>query len=35
MKKTKLEKDLKKLGWYKEREGANHEVWTTGRAPGK
>lgn len=31
MKKKKLEKELRKLGWYKEREGANHEKWVNGK----
>lgn len=31
MKKKQLEKELKKLGWYKYAEGANHEKWTNGK----
>lgn len=31
MKKKKLEKALKKLGWYKEEEGKRHEKWTNGK----
>lgn len=30
MKKTHLEKQLKKYGWWKYAEGANHEKWTNG-----
>lgn len=30
MKKRKLEKDLTKVGWYLERHGSKHDVWTNG-----
>lgn len=30
MKKTLLERKLKELGWWKKREGGNHEIWTNG-----
>lgn len=30
MKKKDLEKELKKLGWYLDRQGSNHEWWTNG-----
>ena len=30
MKKSDIEKQLKKFGWYLEREGGSHEVWTNG-----
>jgi predicted RNA binding protein YcfA (HicA-like mRNA interferase family) len=30
MKKRDLEKELKKLGWWLDREGGNHEIWTNG-----
>lgn len=32
MKKKDVEKQLKKLGWYLDREGGSHEVWTNGEA---
>jgi mRNA interferase HicA len=31
MKRIKLEKKLKKLGWWFLRHGGNHDVWTDGR----
>ncbi|NGX57531.1 MAG: hypothetical protein K940chlam3_00423 [Chlamydiae bacterium] len=30
MKKNKIVKELRKFGWDKKREGANHEVWGNG-----
>ncbi len=30
MKKRDLEQALKEFGWYLEREGGNHEIWTNG-----
>lgn len=30
MKRVDLEKRLRKLGWYFERHGANHDVWSNG-----
>lgn len=30
MKRRKLSQELSNLGWYKLREGANHEIWTNG-----
>lgn len=30
MKKRDLERKAKELGWWKLREGGNHEVWTNG-----
>jgi len=30
MKRNKLEKELKNLGWYFLRHGANHDIWTDG-----
>lgn len=31
MKYRDLVKKLKELGWYKLREGGNHEIWTNGK----
>ena len=31
MKRLDLEKKLKKLGWYLDREGGSHEIWTNGK----
>lgn len=31
MKKNKLLKELKDLGWYLIRQGRNHEIWGNGR----
>lgn len=30
MKKKKLEKELKKLGWWLDNHGGNHDIWTNG-----
>lgn len=30
MKKKEVVKKLKRAGWWKKREGGNHEVWTNG-----
>jgi mRNA interferase HicA len=30
MKKTELEKRLRKLGWFLKRNGGNHDIWTNG-----
>jgi mRNA interferase HicA len=30
MKRNKLEKSLKKLGWWFLRHGGNHDIWTDG-----
>jgi len=31
MKKRAMEKLFKKNGWWKIREGSNHEIWTNGK----
>jgi mRNA interferase HicA len=30
MKKKKLIKEMRRLGWWFHREGGNHEIWTNG-----
>ncbi|WP_155309793.1 type II toxin-antitoxin system HicA family toxin [Desulfosarcina ovata] len=30
MKRKKLEAELTKLGWWLERHGGNHDIWTNG-----
>lgn len=30
MKKRALEKKLRELGWYLDRQGGSHEIWTNG-----
>jgi mRNA interferase HicA len=31
MKKRELEKKLKKAGWWLDRHGGNHDIWTNGK----
>jgi mRNA interferase HicA len=30
MKKRELERELKSLGWWMQRQGSKHEIWTNG-----
>lgn len=32
MKKRELEERLRALGWYFEKEGGNHEIWSNGKS---
>ncbi len=31
MKRKVLERELSKLGWWRERHGSNHDIWTDGK----